>query len=630
MKFPIDLYSYEPIILDKLNLNKNISLLRDAIIFMTAYSGAKGQGGHTGGAYDIVPEILIIDGFIKGDNDVYPVLFDEAGHRVAIQYIMSALNGHIPIENLLHYRDYGAGLPGHPEGDITPGINFSSGRLGHLWSFINGIALANPDKKFVIFGSDGSQQEGCDAEAARFAVANNINITLIIDNNDITISGRPSKYMKGFILEKTLKGHNLNVNTGDGEDFESLYDRIRNALIEDGPVALINNRVIAHGVSGIENSTKGHDVIPFEYAMEYLNNRGQNKAVKMLEEIKSQTKIEKEKRKAVYLGSSDKTGKNRDDFGKIVCEIIEKMEKEERKKRVMVIDTDLKGSCGIHHIEKQFPEVFYTGGVMERNNFSVACGFSKMEGKQAIFATFSAFLEMVISEITMARLNGANVLAHFSHSGVDYIADNTSHFGTSIFFADNGLSENDKTRLYFPADPHQMRAIVENIFFDSGMKFIFSTRSPVPFILKQDGSEYFSTQNGYKFIPGKDEIIREGSAGYIISYGEMLYRALNVVEMLNQKNIDIGLINKPTLNIVDEEIISKAGKSPAVLVVESQNIKTGLGIRYGTWLLERGYNPKYAYLGVIRPGNGGIDEHMKHQGIDPESIQKKVLSLIEE
>lgn len=40
-------------------------------------------------------------------------------------------------------------------------------------------------------------------------------------------------------------------------------------------------------------------------------------------------------------------------------------------------------------------------------------------------STFSAFSEMILSELTMARLNYANVLTHFSHSGVDEMADNT-------------------------------------------------------------------------------------------------------------------------------------------------------------------------------------------------------------
>ena len=69
---------------------------------------------------------------------------------------------------------------------------------------------------------------------------------------------------------------------------------------------------------------------------------------------------------------------------------------------------------------------------MERGNFSAAAGFGFDKDKFGVFSTFGAFLEMVISEITMARLNNCNVLSHFSHSGVDEMADNTCHFGINV------------------------------------------------------------------------------------------------------------------------------------------------------------------------------------------------------
>jgi len=56
-----------------------------------------------------------------------------SGHRVATQYLLAALEGHLPIEHLLHYREANSKLPGHPELGLTPGVKFSSGRLGHMW-----------------------------------------------------------------------------------------------------------------------------------------------------------------------------------------------------------------------------------------------------------------------------------------------------------------------------------------------------------------------------------------------------------------------------------------------------------------------------------------------------------------
>jgi transketolase C-terminal domain/subunit len=163
-----------------------------------------------------------------------------------------------------------------------------------------------------------------------------------------------------------------------------------------------------------------------------------------------------------------------------------------------------------------------------------------------------------------------------------------------------------------------MKALLETIFFDPGLRFVFSTRSKVPTILASNGQEFFG--GDYKFVAGKDEIIREGTAGYIVSFGEALYRSLDAVERLKQQGIDVGLINKPSLNVIDEEMLTKIGQSPKVLVVESFNRKTGLGSRMGTWLLERGYTPKYAHIGTHKEGCGGLWEQFPHQGLDPDSI----------
>ncbi|MGA7278544.1 MAG: transketolase C-terminal domain-containing protein [Desulfocapsaceae bacterium] len=628
MTFPIDFSAYQPLQLDpaqrqlsaeqKQILTTNIALVRDSLVFFTALANVKGLGGHTGGAYDIVPEVLIVDGFMKGDSSIFPVYFDEAGHRVAIQYMMAALNGQKRFEDLLHYREFGKGLYGHPERDEGGGVFFSSGRLGHMWSYVNGVAEADQSKILVLFGSDGSQQEGDDAEAARYAVARGLKVKLLIDDNDVTIAGHPSQYLKGFEVAKTLAGHGLAVDEGDGEDIDGLFARIAAALYADGPVALVNKRKMAPEVPGIEGLPKGHDVIPVDLAIQYLEARGQQAAVELLKQKPAASD------KPVYRGSSAETGKCRDDFGKIVCELLDTMDSPADK--VIVVDSDLEGSCGLHHIRKNHPEVYVSGGIMERNNYSVAAGFGSEPGRQGIFGTFSAFLEMVVSEITMARLNRASVLAHFSHAGVDDMADNTCHFGINNFFADNGLADGDMTRLYFPADALQLRAMLPVVFNDPGLRFIFSTRSATPFIQTEDGSQFYG--DGYRFEAGKDEVVRAGSAGYIVSYGEMLYRCLDAVERLKQDGIDVGLINKPTLNVIDEEILALAGASGLVLVVESQSTKTGLGCRYGTWLLKHGFTPKYDHLGTYREGCGGLGEQVFYQGCDPAAIREKVMQLL--
>lgn len=627
---PVDLSAYQPLALDPSNptltdeqrkiLKANIQLCRDAIVFFTATGAARGVGGHTGGPYDTVPEVMILDAFFRGNPDKFvPIFFDEAGHRVATQYLMAAIAGDLSMDELVHYRTAGSKLPGHPELGLTPGVKFSSGRLGHMWPYVNGVAIAHPGQTVFCLGSDGSQQEGNDAEAARLAVAKGLNVKLILDDNDVTIAGHPSDYMKGFDLRQTLEGHGLTVLEGDGEDLDDLYRRLCQAVTTDGPIAVVNKRPMCPGIEGLEGSTHGHDVIPLDLGIKYLEIQGRQSAADFLRAI------EKPKQSYKFLGSSDSVGSNRNVFGDSVVSVLGEMSEADRKAKVVCLDSDLEGSCGLGKIRAAYPEIYISAGIMERGNFSAAAGFGMEAGKQGIFGTFSAFLEMCVSEITMARLNRSNVLCHFSHAGIDDMADNTCHFGLNNMFADNGLDDGHETRLYFPADAHQMQACVKTVFPQPGLRFIFSTRSKVPHILKEDGSEFFGA--GYSFEPGKDEVIREGTAGYIVSFGDALYRSLDAVERLKQEGIDVGLINKPTLNVVDEDMMAKLGAAPFVLVVEAFNRRTGLGSRFGSWLLERGYSPKFGFLGTYHEGCGGLWEQFPHQGIDPNGIMAKVKQL---
>jgi transketolase N-terminal domain/subunit len=282
-----------------------------------------------------------------------PIFFDEAGHRVATQYLMAILHGELPAERLLRYREAHSQLPGHPELGLTPGVKFSSGRLGHIWPYVNGVAIANPNKVVCCLGSDGSQQEGDDAEAARLAVSQQLNVKLIIDDNDVTIAGHPSEYIPGFSVAQTLRGHGLKVLEGSGEDLDNLYGRLCEAMNTDGPVAVVNKRKMCVGIEGLEGSAHGHDVISLDLAIAYLESRNLTEAVDYLKSIK------KPKQTYTFLGSGDKMGSNRNVFGDAVVSML----------------------------------------------------------------------------VSMARLNFSNVLCHFSHSGIDDMADNTCHFGLNKLLA---------------------------------------------------------------------------------------------------------------------------------------------------------------------------------------------------
>lgn len=631
MDFPLELSAHKPQTLEPGQealsdaqlgaLSASVALGRDAIVFFTAYAQARGLGGHTGGAYDMLPEVVLADAMMRGDDRILPEYFDEAGHRVALQYLMSVWNGHMEAERLLHYREAGCRLPGHPERGFTPGVTFSSGRLGHLWPYVNGIAKRQPDKTVLLFGSDGSQQEGNDAEAARFAVAHRLSIKLLIDDNDVTISGHPSDYLQGYSVAKSLYGHGLAVQTVDAEDLPALFQAMRWLMASQGPAALVCKRLMAPGIPGVEGTAQGHDAIAVPRAIEYLQERGHDAAVKLLKEAVPVPAA------APCRGSTAERTSVRKAFGAAVAEMLTELPADARGE-VLVMDNDLEGSCGLAAVKKSHPDLHVNAGIMERGNYSAAAGFGRNPGQQAVYATFSAFLEMLHSEISMARMNEANVLAHFSHAGVAEIVDNTCHFGINNFYADSGVGE-DNTRLYFPADSRQQRAVVRRVFGESGLRFVFSPRCNLPEILTPEGEPLYGPN--YEFVPGIDEVVREGDAGWVVSYGDTLHLALDAVERLRDGGgPSVGLLNKPSANRVDEDAMRRLGSAKFVLVVESQNLRTGLGVRFGTWLLERGLSPRYARLGTHLRGDGGTTEQIRHQGLDSDSLLAKLKELVAE
>ncbi|OIO64587.1 hypothetical protein AUJ68_05630 [Candidatus Woesearchaeota archaeon CG1_02_57_44] len=643
--FPVNSDRYAPVTLDAsvaaedvpdsdmAQLTRNVQFGRDAIVAFTALAGAKGLGGHTGGAYDIMLEGEILASLIRSPmNGVYPVVFDEAGHRVAYHYLRAAINGDISFGDLLHYREGGMGLPGHPEPHLTPGIGFAGGRLGHMANEVNGVALAHPDRAIFMLGSDGSQQEDRVAGAARFAVQQGLDVKWLIDANDVTIAGHTSDYFSTFSLEDTLDGHHIPYLVVEEPDMNmrATYSAIRAALLAPGPFAVILRRNMAPGIPGIEGTTKGHDVIPTDAAKAYLSARGLDAAVAAIDHATLQKPAHTATESDAPAASCRKA------FGAVVADILDERGPDYAHSNVRIIDSDLEGSCGLDTLRSRHPDIYISGGINESGNFATAAAFGRPDPReetttrQGIFATFGAFAEMTISEVTMALLNGSRALVHYSHTGVDDMADNRCHFGVNMSFLDVALEEeSDGIRLYAFADANQLAAGVRAIFDDPGLRFVLTTRSATPKIINADGTEFFSAEkSGYQFRPGKDDVIRPGSDGYVVSYGECLYRALSAVQQARLNGRDVGLINKSTLNAWDPETFERLQDAPFVLFVESQNRRNGVGSRMGTELLKHGFHGQYDYLGSTRSGVGGLGRvQMTYQGLDAQSIHQHICAV---
>lgn len=192
------------------------------------------------------------------------------GHCAPALYAALADRGFFPAEELKTLRHIGSRLQGHPNMNLTPGIDMSTGSLGQGVSTACGMALGAKKqgkslRVYTILG-DGEIQEGQVWEAMMFAAHNFLdNLCVIIDNNNLQIDGTVDEVMSPYPIDQKLEAFGLYVQVIDGHDFDQIEAALVNARAEKGrPSAIIMKTVKGKGVSFMENQVSWHGTAPNE------------------------------------------------------------------------------------------------------------------------------------------------------------------------------------------------------------------------------------------------------------------------------------------------------------------------------------------------------------------------------
>ena len=202
------------------------------------------------------------------------------GHAAPVLYATLAEKGFLPKEELLTLRKIGSRLQGHPDMNLVPGVDMSTGSLGQGLSTAVGMALAAKlDKKdyrvYSLLG-DGEIQEGQIWEACMFAGYRKLdNLVVILDNNGLQIDGEIKKVCSPYPLDEKFLSFNFHVIHADAHDFDSLKAAFDEAKETKGmPTAIIAKSVKGKGVSFMENEAGWHGKGPndeeYKSAMEDL------------------------------------------------------------------------------------------------------------------------------------------------------------------------------------------------------------------------------------------------------------------------------------------------------------------------------------------------------------------------
>ena len=273
--------------MDKFIKLKKISYKLRRDIFTSIYNGG---GGHVGGSFSIIDaltylysEILEIDPKDPENPNRDRLIFSK-GHSCQALYWALSYFGFYERSFLDDYGKNGARFAGHPEFEKAPGIEISSGSLGHGPSIGAGIAHACKLNKqnsriFVIVG-DGETNEGSVWEAILCASQLKLdNFYLLIDNNKLESLDKTNNILSIEPIDKKLESFGFETIRCNGHDFKEIdltFKKLDNNSNKK-PKAIILDTIKAYGISFTQGVTKWHYRSPTKEELK--------KGIKELDEI---------------------------------------------------------------------------------------------------------------------------------------------------------------------------------------------------------------------------------------------------------------------------------------------------------------------------------------------------------
>jgi transketolase len=185
------------------------------------------------------------------------------GHSTVALYAALALKGFFPLEELLTYGLDGSRLMAHVSHKV-PGVEFSTGSLGHGLPFGAGRALAakrrHQDWRTFVLLSDGELDEGSNWEALLFAPHHRLdNLVVIIDYNKIQSLGTVADVIELYPLAEKLRAFRWAVREIDGHDHDQIREALSSVPWEPGrPNAVIAHTIKGKGVDFMEGRLQWH------------------------------------------------------------------------------------------------------------------------------------------------------------------------------------------------------------------------------------------------------------------------------------------------------------------------------------------------------------------------------------
>ncbi|MFC1935252.1 transketolase [Chloroflexota bacterium] len=240
--------------------------IRRHVVRMTHHS----QASHIGTSLSMADVLSVLYGQVLRLDPAQPDWPERdrfilsKGHGCAALYAALAERGFFPSESLDTFYQNGSYLVGHATHTGVPGVEVSTGSLGHGLSMACGMALVakRADASYRVFAmlSDGECDEGSTWEAALFAGHHGLdNLVAIVDYNKIQALGRVEEILDLEPLSAKWAAFRWAAREIDGHDFDDIESAITSLPLEPGkPSCIIAHTVKGKGISFMEDKLLWH------------------------------------------------------------------------------------------------------------------------------------------------------------------------------------------------------------------------------------------------------------------------------------------------------------------------------------------------------------------------------------
>ena len=548
--------------LKKLNLKEKEELckeIRELIIDVTAKNG-----GHVASNLGVVELTVALHSVFNTPKD--KIIWD-VGHQCYVHKILTGRK-----KEFETIRQFG-GLSGFPKICESEYDSFNTGHSSTSISVATGMARARDilkeDYKVIAVIGDGSLTGGMALEALNDAGSSKTNVTVILNDNEMSIS----KNVGGIPLYLSK----IRTKTG--------YTRSNRKIKEiTNKIPVIGKPIVsfAHYTKQIIKRAVIHNMYFEDIGFTYLGPvDGHN--VKKLEDILERSKkikgpvlihIITKKGKGYRLAEENpdkfhgisaynkETGetKKSNNYSKIFGNKL--IELAQKDKKIVAVTAAMKDGTGLKEFAEKFPDRFFDVGIAEQHAVGLIAGMAKA-GLKPVMPIYSSFLQrgydQIIHDIALSNIPATICVDRAGVVG----NDGETHQG---IFDLSFLSSIPNVVIMAPKNFEELEKMLE---------FGVNLNKPV-FIRYPRGGENYQFEKTEKIEYGIAETIVEGTDLSIIAIGNMVGRAKEIADLLPEKSIEI--INTRFLKPLDEKTILKSiEKTKKAITIEDNVLKGGLG-----------------------------------------------------